>query len=726
MPSIRVLDQDTINQIAAGEVIERPSSVVKELVENALDAGSTAVTVEMKEGGISFLRITDNGSGIAPDQVRLAFLPHATSKIRDAKDLASIGSLGFRGEALASIAAVGRVELITKIRQEAAGIRLQIEGGAEKSFSEIGAPDGTTFVIRDLFFNTPARRKFLKTAASEASAVSALLERLALSHPDVSFRLIAGGQTRIHTSGNGNLRDLVYSIYGKEIALSLIPLDYEDRGIHIRGFAGKPEINRGNRSYENVFINGRYVRSNLVIKALENAYKGYTMQQKYPFAVFHLEMPPEELDVNVHPSKLEVRFVKEEDVYQVVYDCFRKALGGEELIPRQAFSDREADAASPKIPRGPEPFEYRRTAGERPAAVRESSVSSAESSIERILRKAGQGSSAQPVPGVVISSLADVLDEEAPAKALFPAAAGAAEAAAETAEPEADRERGSRAGAGSPEAVQKTVLEEPAAGAAGAEPSSQEESSQESAGNSEQAVPKAGNPEQAAPGTDKTEEGSSEASGFAEGRPEQLSFPEEKLFTEQTRAQYRIIGQLFDTYWLFQYKDQLLIMDQHAAHEKVLYEKNVRAFREKDFISQQLAPPLILTLNAREAQAVQEQEEVYSSYGFSIEPFGGREYAVTAIPANLPGVGGEEFLRELLDTMADGGIRHDSDLVAEKLALMSCKAAVKGNQRLSVMEVETLLDELLKLENPYMCPHGRPTIITMTKYELEKRFKRIV
>ena len=700
MASIMVLDQATVNQIAAGEVIERPSSAVKECVENALDAGAKAVTVELRDGGLSLIRITDNGTGIQPDDVRAAFLPHATSKIRTAEDLMNISSLGFRGEALASIAAVSQAELITRTKDSLMGIRFRIEGGEEKEYSEVGAPEGTTFLIRNLFYNTPARRKFLKTAATEGAYVSTLMERLALSRPDVSFRLITGNQTKLHTSGNGRLKDVIYTIYGREISSCLVPLSREGDPIRISGFAGKPEINRGNRSYENYFINGRTVKSILITKAIENAYRGYVMQQKYPFIVFRMDIPSELLDVNVHPTKMELRFSNEEEVYQAVFTCIRDALAGKELIPRHAFSEKPVRSPENIAPdRGPEPFERNRRIEEKQeggpvfSAVKSDPAGrpSDPGYISGSREKEPSGfvreqSSWEPstIERVQKNQMLEVLEE---LQQRFSEKQAAAEAEGSWAE-EVPGEGIRLSGA-------KPSDTDDGAAAPGLSPG-------ESAPDAGQAVP-----------DDKNS-------------MKQMELFEDRLLTAETRSRYRFIGQLFDTYWLIQYRDQLLIMDQHAAHEKVLYERNVKAFREKEMLSQEIQPPVILTLNAREAQVIAEREDLFHRFGFRIEPFGGREYAVYAVPANLPGLAEETLLKELIDSLADESGHAETSVIEDRLALMSCKAAVKGNNRLSSAEAEHLLDEMLKLDNPYLCPHGRPTIITFSRTELERKFKRIV
>ncbi len=771
MPKVHVLDQNTINQIAAGEVIERPSSVVKELTENALDAGATAVTVEIRDGGISLIRITDNGCGIEPDDIRTAFLPHATSKIARAEDLLSVSSLGFRGEALASIASIARVELITKTAENLSGNRYRIEGGQEVQLEEIGAPDGTTMIVRDLFYNTPARRKFLKTPAAEGSYINALMERLALSRPDVSFRLIAGGQTRMHTSGNHNLKDVIYTIYGRNITRSLIPIRGETELVKITGYAGKPEINRGNRSYENYFVNGRYVKSGIITRAAENAYRGFVMQHKYPFLVFHIAIDSEWLDVNVHPAKMELRFRNEEEVYDTVYHAIRSALEGKELIPRHAFEDpSEQDQPtkeSEPAERGPEPFESERARSE-------------QARDENSGRKEDTSGSNED-RALTGEDIADVLRETAPFGKGYTAHPGATRIEAEqTSQAVPDhsgssyhgtKESGIRSPAYIPrelstiEQIQRnqrnSILsnrkyrEESELWPDAAEFQPDAAKSQPDATHAFSPVSNPGNVSRletpaAQPGNDQSsqadpaegfypdpaENSSSENAGITQRSaeepassgesPRQMDLFEDRLLTKSTRAEYQLIGQLFETYWLIQYKDQLLVMDQHAAHEKVLFERNVKAFREKEATSQEIQPPLILTLNDREQQVLQEYAEDFTSAGFHIEPFGGREYAVYAVPGNMYSLAQTDVLLEMIDSFADEIAHAETDIFRNKIAMMSCKGAIKGNQRISREEAEALLDELLTLENPYMCPHGRPTIITLSRYELEKKFKRVV
>lgn len=622
---IAVLDQQTIDKIAAGEVIERPASVVKELVENAIDADAGAVTIEIKDGGISFIRITDNGGGIDASQVRLAFLRHATSKIRRVDDLLHVASLGFRGEALSSIAAVCQVELITKTADALTGVRYVIEGGQEKSLEEIGAPGGTTFLVRNLFFNTPARKKFLKTAQTEAGYVSDIVERIAASHPEVSFKFIVNGQTRLHTSGNHNLKDIVYNIYGREIAANLIEVRGEMPGTSVFGFIGKPVVSRGNRNYENYFVNGRYIRSSVISRAIEDAYHTFLMKHKYPFTVLHFTIDGNLLDINVHPTKMELRFSDNEAMYQFVLKTVREALLGRELIP-QVSADPEKEAKKDAAP-------------------------------------------VQP----------------APVKSSYP-------------EPfEAQRRRDA-----SKKALKEERREEP----------KEKQKTEDAASLREKPRYETAVKEQP-----KTE---------PEAAPRQIELFEDRLLSKEHVKEHRIIGQLFETYWLVQFQDKLFIIDQHAAHEKVLYERMKKSLAGQRFVSQNLNPPIILTLNMAEAALLERFGERFRQLGFEIEEFGGREYALRAVPDELLGLADKELFLELLDSLAGQAEAADIQMIDDRIASMSCKAAVKGNQRLSAQEVHQLIDELMSLENPYNCPHGRPTIISMTRYDLERKFKRIV
>ncbi|MBQ5916105.1 MAG: DNA mismatch repair endonuclease MutL, partial [Lachnospiraceae bacterium] len=636
------------------EVVERPASVVKELMENAIDAGATAITVEIREGGIGFIRITDNGCGIPKQELSLAFKRHSTSKIRSAEDLLTVSSLGFRGEALSSIAAVSQVELITKTADSLTGSRYQIEGGVEKGLEEVGAPDGTTFISRNLFFNVPARRKFLKTAQTEGSHVADLVEKIALSHPEISIRLIVNNQNKLHTSGNHNLKDIIYTIYGREITANLIPLKIEHEVVRVTGFIGKPVIARGNRNFENYFINGRYIKSALISKAIEDGYKSYMMQHKYPFTMLHFEVEPEYIDVNVHPSKMELRFKDGETMYRVIQQAITEALSGKELIPqvtlgnerkeeKAAVSEPVVKKEEPIVPvkkaetRAPEPFEVKRREVLGIAEPRAPYPEKPKT----------------PVPSYVQS-------------------------------PNRPSVRPLTSYQSSENILKDKMIQKP-----------KEEPRQET-----KPVPKQ--------------------------EAKQMEMFDNRLLSEKSRFRHRLIGQVFDTYWLVEFNDNLYIIDQHAAHEKVLFEKNFASLKSREYTSQFISPPIILTLSMQEEELLKRHMKIFTDIGFEIEHFGGNEYAVRAVPDNLFSLAKKELLLEMLDGLTEENMGTASETIYNRIATMSCKAAVKGNHRLTDREANELIDQLLSLDNPYTCPHGRPTIISMSKYEMEKKFKRIV
>jgi len=703
MANITVLDQSTINKIAAGEVIERPASVVKELLENAVDAHATAVTVEIKDGGCFLICGTDNGRGIPKEEIPLAFLRHATSKIKTVEDLFTISSLGFRGEALASIAAVAQVELITKTGDSLTGSRYQIEGGVEKGLEEIGAPDGTTIIARNLFYNTPARKKFLKTPMTEGAHVAALVEKIALSHPDISIRFIQNNQSKLYTSGNHNLKDLIYTVFGREIAGNLLPVEINEDWITVTGFTGKPVIARSNRNYENYFINGRYIKSSIISKAIEEAYKPYMMQHKYPFTMLHFHIEPDTLDVNVHPTKMELRFADGEKVYHAVLRAVSNALAHKELIPQvslEAKQEKEARQLAEKLAPRPEPFEVRRREN------LSQKISGSPVQVQHGGPSSGAGSvyaqSAPPRPSFVNELMPDWLKErrkEQEKRSVSPAAVNPHQT-------ENTVSAGKDIGAGGP--------------ASGQTAPSQTDSSQ--------TVPS--HPEPGMTGnSDTTGTASAHAAAGTAGctaEPEQLDLFDGKLLDPKARLKHKLIGQLFDTYWMVEYNEQLFIIDQHAAHEKVLYENTIKSLKTRQYDMQMVDPPIILTLNMNEELLLEKYMDYFTGIGFEIEPFGGREYAVRGVPANLFSIAKKELLTEMIDGLSEDMSVHNPDIIYEKVASMSCKAAVKGHHTMSFQEANVLIDQLLDLENPYACPHGRPTIISMSKYELEKKFKRIV
>ena len=639
MSKIALLTQDTIDKIAAGEVVERPSSVVKELVENAIDAKATAITIEIKESGISFIRISDNGCGIEKSEVPLAFLRHSTSKIRSVEDLLSVSSLGFRGEALSSISAVARVELITKTPDALTGVRYQIEGSKEVAFEEIGAPDGTTFLVKDLFYNTPARKKFLKSAQTEGSYIADMVEKLALSHPDISFKFIQNNQTKLHTSGNGNIKDLIYHVFGRDISASVLPVEFENELFSISGYIGKPIITRGNRNFEIYFINGRYIKSQLLSKAIEEAYKPFLMQHQYPFCVLYFTFQGESLDVNVHPTKMELRFDNNQEVYQYLCDGLHKILSQKEMIPEVPVTeDKKIGIVREYKESIPEPFEGRR-----------------------------------------LNQIRESVNKNSPYEVRYPSH--------------------------TPK-VQTKIAEQPA----------YHTNIMKRVLDADDTV------------VTQTESVSRptilvDTATYENITLESLS---SEFLTKDAKKKHRIIGQLFKTYWLVEFEEKLFIVDQHAAHEKVLYERTMATLREKEYTSQTISPPIILSLDANEILMLEKYKSQIEKMGYEVESFGGKEYMISAIPANLFHVDMKDLFIEMLDDFSNLSGRETPELILEKIASMSCKAAVKGNQNLSYAEFDALIEELLTLDNPYNCPHGRPTIISMTKYEIEKKFKRII
>lgn len=645
MAKIQLLDQKTIDNIAAGEVIERPASVVKELVENAVDAKANAVTVEIKDGGMTLIRVTDNGIGIPKDQVKTAFLRHATSKIRSVEDLLSVSSLGFRGEALSSISAVAQVELVTKTAESFSGVSYKIYGGEEEAFDDIGAPDGTTFLVKNLFYNTPARRKFLKSATTEAGYVEQMMVHIALSHPEISFKFIHNNKNKIYTSGNGKVKDIIYHIYGRDVAGALIPLEAQNEDVKVTGFVAKPYVSRGNRNYESYFINGRYIKSSIIYKAIEEGYRTFTMKHRYPFVCLDFKIDQELLDVNVHPTKMEIRFRNGREIYELVVDAVRAALLQKDLVQDVLReTPKKKELPKTKEVKKPEPFEVNRRKEE----------------IQKVEQQ-GQGVQQQ-----------------------------------------VEKQR---------QAVQQQI-EKPS------HPVKKTLTASESSKNTKKPT-YAGlnyNTQKKEFPQYKTDELSSN----------QMTLREDPVFSVQARPDRKILGQLFKTYWLIEYEDQLFIMDQHAAHEKVNYERLMKNFKEKEIYSQRLEPPMVVTVSMTEAEALTRYKDAFAGLGFTIESFGGNEYCIREVPANLYGIGERDLFMELLDAVSQENGTLDTEVIASKIATMACKMSIKGNQRVSLMEVEHLLDELMKLENPYQCPHGRPTIIKMSKYEIDKKFKRIV
>mgnify|MGYP000282397628 CR=1 FL=1 len=704
---INVLDQITIDKIAAGEVIERPSSVVKELVENSIDSGATAITIEIKDGGMSFIRITDNGSGINRDEVRTAFLRHATSKLIKVEDLLELSSLGFRGEALSSIASVGQVELITKEKDSMCGIRYQIHGGKEVSYEEIGCPDGTTIIVRNLFYNTPARKKFMKSPTTEMSYIYDLICRISMSHPEISFKFTANNTNKLFTSGNGKLKDIIYHIYGRDITSNLIDVNRKFNTLEISGYIAKPAVSRGNRSFEDYYVNNRYVKNPVITKAIEDAFRTFVMIHKFPFTVLNFKIDPAQIDVNIHPAKREMKFMNEPDIYNYTYDTIREALLHRELIPEvtpgkqkpaETLNHRNTGAA-------PEPFEKQRREqiGIKPAAVKEPErpynikpiIKPENNPYARILNRVPdqpQNIPNNPVSQQAQTQQATQQSQSQPVNESTPATS------ALSADQENITDKDNSVN------VSRITSEITVTNTQAGEGTATQTKTTAPA---EVAAPQPQVPEK-------------------EKKYSQLDMFGTKMLSEEARPKHRLIGQVFKTFWLIEYDKKLFIMDQHAAHEKVKFEELMNNYRNKKAIPQYLMPPAIVTLTADEITFLNDNMEFFENLGYTIESFGGREYKLSSVPANLFGIDGRELFLEFIGELSENNKNSTITAFIAKLSTMACKAAIKGNTEISFKEADVLIDQLLKLENPYTCPHGRPTLISMTEAELEKKFKRIV
>lgn len=716
---IKVLDQNTINKIAAGKVIEKPSSVIKELVENSIDSGATAVTVEVKGGGLSFLRVTDNGAGIKKDEVKLAFLRHATSKLVTVEDLLSISSLGFRGEALASIAAVAQVEMITKTADDVTGLRYQIHGGKEISSEEIGAPGGTTIIVRNLFYNTPARKKFMKTDATETSYIYDLMCRICMSHPEISFKFIANGTDKLFTSGNGKLRDIIYHIYGRDITSNLLEINAENDYMKISGYIARPCISRGNRSFEGYYVNHRYIKSAVLTKAIEDAFRTFVMIHKFPFTEINFQVRPDLLDVNVHPTKMELKFANSQDIYSFTYNAIRETLLFKELIP---------DVAPGKDPK-PETFKQR-DVGNAPEAFenkrREEIVRAEERTVPQSQPEQHRPAEPQNQPEQLRSAETQTSPQQ-----LCPIEP---QTSSQPVHPviEIIDETSSSNNKGS-DVIDNNKMEKPAGNYIYADRNNDLERAivqNRNVVNESPAytAPAPARPSVTAATQDSTVSAASDAAYIEEAGKKyvQQDMFQEKFLTKEARAKHRLIGQLFKTYWLIEYDGKFFIMDQHAAHEKVKYEELMENYKNKKIYSQYLMPPAVVTLSAAEIEFLHENMEMFEALGYQIENFGGREFKLNAVPDNLFGLDGRELFIDFIADASSSAKKVTIDTFIHKLSTMACKAAIKGNTEISFKEADALIDQLLKLENPYTCPHGRPTVISMTEAEIEKKFKRIV
>lgn len=714
MAEIQVLDDSTIDKIAAGEVVERPASVIKELVENAMDAGATAITVEIKEGGIEFIRVTDNGSGIEKSQVRNAFMRHATSKIRQVADLLSLHSLGFRGEALSSIAAVSKVELITKTKEDMTGIRYCLEGAKETSFEEVGAPDGTTLIVRNLFFNTPVRRKFLKTAMTEGSYITDLLEHLALSRPEISFKYVLNGQTKFFTTGDGDLKAIIYRIFGRDVANEMIPFQIVDNDIVLEGFLGRPILNRANRNFENYFINQRYIKSKVISKAIEEGYQSYLMQHRYPSCVIHITVPTQDVDVNVHPNKMEVRFSNQNSIYQMISMNISRFLSEQEMIPNVSPGKDETKKKKELAIKAPEPFEKERIQNEiaKKDTVKNNNALREESSYNHT----GKATAHESVGQLLFNN-----------KVAYNR--GETQQLVNTSRPIESNNKLTESviKSGSSENDDFFVDNRPAHNNSDdikGNIASNTGSAQITDRPMEPLLNKILGPEKE---SDTSNLGVIKAKEqIIVEKPEQLNFFDEKILTRDAKQEYRIIGQVFDTYWIIEYREKMLIIDQHAAHEKVKYEQILKKVEAHEVFSQTLTPPIIISVTPKEADIISKYGTYFEELGFQIEDFGMNAYAIRGIPYDLFGYESKELFEEILTELSENPVHGVPQVIREKIASMACKAAVKGNNSLTLEEADKLIEQLLTLDNPYNCPHGRPTIISMSKYEIEKKFKRIV
>lgn len=716
---IKVLDQNTINKIAAGEVIEKPSSVIKELVENSIDSGATAVTVEVKGGGLSFLRVTDNGAGIKKDEVKLAFLRHATSKLVTVEDLLSISSLGFRGEALASIAAVAQVEMITKTADDVTGLRYQIHGGKEISSEEIGAPGGTTIIVRNLFYNTPARKKFMKTDATETSYIYDLMCRICMSHPEISFKFIANGTDKLFTSGNGKLRDIIYHIYGRDITSNLLEINAENDYMKISGYIARPCISRGNRSFEGYYVNHRYIKSAVLTKAIEDAFRTFVMIHKFPFTEINFQVRPDLLDVNVHPTKMELKFANSQDIYSFTYNAIRETLLFKELIPDVApGKDPKPDTFKQRdVGNAPEAFENKRR--EEIVRAEERTVPQSQPEQHRPAEPQNQPEQLRSAETQTSPQQLCPIEPQTSSQPVHPVI-------------EIIDETSSSNNKGS-DVIDNNKMEKPAGNYIYADRNNDLERAivqNRNVVNESPAytAPAPARPSVTAATQDSTVSAASDAAYIEEAGKKyvQQDMFQEKFLTKEARAKHRLIGQLFKTYWLIEYDGKFFIMDQHAAHEKVKYEELMENYKNKKIYSQYLMPPAVVTLSAAEIEFLHENMEMFEALGYQIENFGGREFKLNAVPDNLFGLDGRELFIDFIADASSSAKKVTIDTFIHKLSTMACKAAIKGNTEISFKEADALIDQLLKLENPYTCPHGRPTVISMTEAEIEKKFKRIV
>jgi len=639
MGKIIILDENTANKIAAGEVIERPASVIKELVENSIDAGADKISVEIRNGGISFIRVIDNGSGIDEDDVQIAFERHATSKIRRADDLSSVTSMGFRGEALASIAAVSDVQLSTRVKSSVQGISINVKGGCVLETKPVGCPIGTTITVRDLFFNTPARYKFLKKDSTEAANTADMLNRIALGYPDISFKLVSNGSVLLHTPGNDDLRSAVFSVYGAETAKHLLEVAYQDEHARITGYIGKAEVARSNRNHQSIYINRRFVRNRTISSAIDSAYSTFLMKNRHPFVLLDIRLNPATVDVNVHPSKMEVKFSNEQDIFRSVYHAINGTLMSRSSVRTLPGSDDPGPGSNTGL-----------------GSDTGTAYTLTEQQYSR--QSAYKLQSDSQKPGGSHKS----------GYSTYPAYT---QQDFETVKKELDRKR-EEAIAGSP--IKETQF-------------TYNDSVRVDNDTSASGVPSDGC----------------------------------SLFRNA-----RIIGQAFSTYIFLESGEELFLLDQHAAHERIKYEDLKEAYAKKEPFSQILASGISIELTANEYQFAMDEADFFNSLGFSYESFGSNAVLLRSVPFLDENTNVNKLFLEILDFVMNGRNGDKNVIADEALYTVACKSAVKANKRLSDPEIKALLDAMGKLENPYTCPHGRPAILKLRRYDLEKLFKRIV
>lgn len=628
MKRINILDEHTSNKIAAGEVVERPSSVVKELMENSIDADAKNITIEIEEGGVSLIRIIDDGHGIHRDDIKKAFLPHATSKIKDVDDIYSIMTLGFRGEALASIASISKVSLKSKIENEDFGSEILIEGGEIISLTDIGTNKGTIIEVKDLFYNVPARKKFLKTISREGALIGDIVNRIALSHPEISIKFYNNGKKVLHTFGTGNLIDVIRTIYGKNISDNLIYFENKEEAISLYGYIGKEEISRGSRNNQSIFVNGRYIKNKTIVAAVENAFKSFATVNKFPFFVLFIELYPEFVDVNIHPTKAEIKFKEDRGIFKKVFDAVHKAFRNEVF---EEFYIPEEETRSEEDTKSVEEIKF---------TINDMPKEDLEDDNKKIIHKDLENLTYE-----------EVRKEEEIYNSLKELSASI--------KPRHDNYE------------DKPVIYE---------------------------------------------------------EKKEINIQNNQVENNKIAKfpNLKVIGQFNKMYILAEYEDILYIIDQHAAHEKILFEKYLKNIEEGDIVVQQLLVPILIDLTTDDYCYYDENAEIFFKAGFIIENFGGNTISIKEVPYFLGKLDAKNLFMNILDNIKSLGSGKTTEVKYNRIATLACKAAVKANNYLNESEMEKLINDLRYIEDPFHCPHGRPVIIKFTNYDLDKKFRRIV